>query len=380
MKKLLKLKKKKKQQLIIHHNPECLNCSKPLNADDIFCSYCGQKNVEKLKFKSFLDQLISGLFSYDSRFWKTFITLVLKPGKVSKEYIDGKRARYVNPFQMYLNVSIIFFLILGFSTKFDSETLPENAKTDFNQVNVDSILTNAQNNLPSELKEEIKLDTVNQKVITSLNDNMSFSEMLIDSTYQYHTQKDSINHISFSNRMEDYYAFSKRNPTIREPEIALDSLGYPKTFWNEFSYSQMVKTVDNVKKISDDGPGSFLKSMISYLSITLFIFLPLFTLFFKVFYYRKHMNYMEHLVFVFHTQTVFFLLLSIFTLVGYFTNTENMGYFILLFLIYLFIALRKFYKQGYFKTFLKFLLLNFVYFQLGGFGLMIVAVLAFFIG
>ena len=48
------------------------------------------------------------------------------------------------------------------------------------------------------------------------------------------------------------------------------------------------------------------------LSISLFIFLPIFTLFLMLLYIRRKYTYMEHLVFVFNTQTVFFLLLLIF--------------------------------------------------------------------
>ena len=88
----------------------CLNCGRPFTGNENFCGYCGQKNTAKqLRFGNFISNLFAGFFSYDSRFWRTFIPLLSQPGKVSKKYIEGKRARFVNPFQLYLNVSILFF-------------------------------------------------------------------------------------------------------------------------------------------------------------------------------------------------------------------------------------------------------------------------------
>ncbi|MFD1293238.1 DUF3667 domain-containing protein [Lutibacter holmesii] len=137
---------------------ECLNCGKPLNSSDNFCSYCGQKNTtKKLSLAVFINNLFIGFLSYDSRFWTTFIPLLTKPGKVSKEYIEGKRARFVNPFQLYLNVSIVFFLILGISNRVDNISIPVNeiAKTpktidslkQINQPQIDSILKNVQDEI-----------------------------------------------------------------------------------------------------------------------------------------------------------------------------------------------------------------------------------------
>jgi len=104
---------------------ECLNCGQPLLKEENFCSYCGQKNTtDRLSFNNFMNSLFSGFFAYDSRFWRTFIPLLIKPGKVAKEYISGKREKYVNPFQLYLHVSIIFFLILGISNQIDSAKHP----------------------------------------------------------------------------------------------------------------------------------------------------------------------------------------------------------------------------------------------------------------
>ena len=51
--------------------------------------------------------------------------------------------------------------------------------------------------------------------------------------------------------------------------------------------------------------------------------------------------------------------------------------FIVLFLLYLFLAMKRFYEQGYIKTFFKFLLLNFTYTMMGAFGIAIVTLISF---
>ncbi len=365
MKKLRIRKKKKVNKFII---PECLNCEKPLSADDVFCSYCGQKNVRKLNFVSFIEQLVSGFFSYDSRFWTTLIPIIFKPGLVSKNYIEGKRKRYVNPFQMYLQVSIVFFLILGLTSS-NEVTINDNQN---NQIVLDSVLTD-------DIKNQFiqRIDTVDQKVITSNSEGLQFSEILIDSTYQYKIKNDTIKTLSFSDKIEDFNVYQDRNPSIKNPSIALADLGYPVTFWNKFYFEQTQKMKSNFKQFTEDKGSGFYKKFLSKLSIGLFVFLPLFTLFFKLVYYRKHMNYMEHLVFVFHTQTVFFLLYSIFIAAHYFSGYDFLSLFLISFLIYLFIALKTFYNQSWFKTFVKYILINIVYLSVGTFAMIIISIIAF---
>jgi len=99
---------------------ECLNCKQPISNKDNFCSNCGQVNdILPLSIKQFISEFFAGFFSFDSRFFKTFIPLLFKPGKVSQDYIEGKRRRYVNPFQLYLHVTILFFLITGIFSAID---------------------------------------------------------------------------------------------------------------------------------------------------------------------------------------------------------------------------------------------------------------------
>ena len=54
---------------------------------------------------------MEGLTHADSRLWRTLITLWFKPGKLTNEFIAGRRAAYVPPFRLYLIMSVIFFLL-----------------------------------------------------------------------------------------------------------------------------------------------------------------------------------------------------------------------------------------------------------------------------
>ena len=358
---------------------ECLNCGQPLTGVENFCSYCGQKNsTKKLSFKHFISQLFSGFFSYDSRFWLTFIPLLIKPGKVSKKYIEGKRSRYVNPFQLYLNVSIIFFLILGFQSNFitnSEKTLDEVKNTlETNEIVLDSTLNALQ--IDENISEQDK------KAITNIGDFFKLTQTQIDNDsipITYYSKNDSINidSISFDKKIADFYHYSKTNPKIAT-ENALDSLGYSKSFWNKFYYQQTNNISKNINKTIEDHGESYYKTLISQLSIALFIFLPLFTLFLKILYIRRPFTYMEHLIFVFNTQTVFFLLLILFYLFGMIAKSDS-GLFIvvLLFSVYLFLAQKTFYNQGYFKTFIKYIMINLIYFIFGIVGMTIVSLVAF---
>ena len=365
---------------------ECLNCGQPLSGADNFCSNCGQKNsIKKLSFGVFVSNMFSGIFSYDSRFWRTFIPLLTKPGKISKEFIQGRRVKYVNPFQLYLNVSIMFFIILGFSNRF-SEGSPFNdvikigqdidSLTQVEQVQMDSITLNTK----KELLKVIPSDSTNKKIYTGLDgvfDLIEEQKKLNDSTaseeYVYHIKTDTVGKINLFNKVNDFYHFYEKHKRYPASQ-ALDSLGYKNTFWNKFYYESTVNAYKNYEQASEDG-NSITEKIMSKVSIVLFIFLPVFTLFLMLIYIRRSFTYMEHLVFVFHTQTVFFLLLSIFYLLNFVVEMSNFEWvFIILFLIYLYKALRHFYGQGRIKTILKFILLNSYYMFLGVIGFVITAI------
>ncbi len=367
---------------------ECLNCGQPLLKDENFCSYCGQKNTtDRLSFNNFINNLFSGFLAYDSRFWTTFIPLLIKPGKVAKEYILGKREKYVNPFQLYLNVSIIFFLILGISNQIDiaknpikdiaTATKNIDSLSKLNPKQIDSIKTSLKNKIAeSKLK-----DSTNTKAIAELENAFKLFEDDSDSAksnLEYAIQTKQEANVGFFDKIADFTNFHRKFPSYSN-EQAMDSLGYQKTFWNTFYYQQVKKVEANMAQLdTDEGVKNLINKFTSYISISLFVFLPVFTLFLKWLCFRKKFTYMEHLVFVFNTQTVFFLLFIIFYSLNLVVKMENVTWiFVLLFLIYLYKALRYFYGQGHFRTALKFMILNIFYSFLGLAGILIVFLLSF---
>ena len=197
-----------------------------------------------------------------------------------------------------------------------------------------------------------------------------------DTTKTVNTDKSGDLNLSFGgdSRLDKFIDYQKKYPNS-SIDVALDSLGHEKTFLNRFLYTR-AKTANAFTKSSDTRE-QFFSQLLSYGSVALFIFLPLFTLFLKLFYIRRKYLYVDHLIFVFHIQTVFFMLFSIYFLLEIFGANPELWIFTILFLLYLIIAMKKFYQQGYFKTFIKFLLLNFSYSIIAIIGITFVFLISF---
>lgn len=92
----------------------CLSCGAP-NAG-VFCFNCGQKN-DDLRRSIFLlaRDFVEDTFSFDSRMWRTLGILAISPGIVPTRYAHGKRSRFTPPVRLFLVVSFLFFLSMGFT-------------------------------------------------------------------------------------------------------------------------------------------------------------------------------------------------------------------------------------------------------------------------
>ena len=99
---------------------ECLNCGHPLELSDRYCPYCSQANSTKhLSVRDFFEEFLAEIVNLDTRLFKTLFTMIRWPGKISLDFIDGKRKSYANPFRLLLSVGIIYFLMISFSGDFE---------------------------------------------------------------------------------------------------------------------------------------------------------------------------------------------------------------------------------------------------------------------
>ena len=98
----------------------CRNCNQSFNAEYQHCPHCGQKaSPQRLTMNSIFHDFLHALTHADKGIFLLFKNLTTQPGKIAREYVDGKRKKYFNPFGfLVLMVGVTFFLILKFETFF----------------------------------------------------------------------------------------------------------------------------------------------------------------------------------------------------------------------------------------------------------------------
>jgi Protein of unknown function (DUF3667) len=86
----------------------CLNCGIP--APGNYCPACGQETAAgPRKLADFLGGWISRYLTRQGQLWQTLSKLFFAPGALTVEFMAGRRARYLRPFQLYLMISVVVF-------------------------------------------------------------------------------------------------------------------------------------------------------------------------------------------------------------------------------------------------------------------------------
>ena len=95
----------------IRADKSCLNCGAQVEVR--FCPECGQLNTEpRLRLWDVFMDAIHLLTNFDGKFFKTVQLLITRPGYLSTAFLNGKRASYLPPVQMYFFTSAVFFFLL----------------------------------------------------------------------------------------------------------------------------------------------------------------------------------------------------------------------------------------------------------------------------
>lgn len=148
----------------------CLNCKTTLPKGAKFCYNCGQEARDlQIRFWELIGEFLSNTFNFDTRLGNTIIDLVKRPGEMTKQFHEGKRAKYVRPLQLYLFVSFVYFLLLSLTPATIVNQFPDSEKEaglmvdkSFVKVNVDSsdIFLLGQNLRSTDPNDDVAIDSL----------------------------------------------------------------------------------------------------------------------------------------------------------------------------------------------------------------------------
>ncbi len=325
---------------------DCLNCGTVVQGK--YCQHCGQENVvPKETFWHMVTHFFYDITHFDSNFFSTIHHLILKPGFLSKEYMIGRRASYLHPIKMYVFTSAIFFLF------FFSFFKPEDA------VNLDvnkSLDAQERADYITKWQDSLKTDTGNKVLIEKL--------AMFKDTSKVVTAKDVLE-VEMKSGFKLNFA-DREYKSIPEYDSVQQTLPpSERAGWLARRFAKLGINITRQFREDPDGAATKLaEGFLHRLPYLLFVSLPLFALILKLVYVRRKQFYFaDHGVFTIHLYVFSFIVLLVAfgfdklqKITGWNFWDTAQGLVFLGLVIYLYIAMRNFYKQGWGKTFIKFLL------------------------
>lgn len=103
-----------------HAHGVCSDCGAETSGN--FCANCGQPTHVHRSLLHLGEELLHGVMHFDARIWRTLPLLWLNPGRLTREWVDGKRTRYVSPLAIFLFTLFVMFFALSFAPHPESKT------------------------------------------------------------------------------------------------------------------------------------------------------------------------------------------------------------------------------------------------------------------
>jgi hypothetical protein len=295
----------------IRTDKTCLNCGHTV--EERFCPHCGQENTEtKQPFHYLFTHFIEDFTHYDGQFWKTIRFLLCNPGRLTKEYLAGKRQLYVAPVKLYIFISFItFFLPSLFS---NSEEVNQNTKESASQEILrarqrEQKIAKFADSLAQQIKSKQSPEgkkAYSDAKITKINGNIIETDAIEE------TADGKMGILGASNMKQ------------------FDSLYAQKVNDRSF-YDFMRPFARKVFHLQEQGFGKkeifkkFTETFVHTLPKALFVYLPIFAFFLWIFHNKKKWWYFDHGIFTLHYFS--FLLLGILILIFFSRIIDLIPYF-----------------------------------------------------
>lgn len=362
---------------------QCANCDTPLVGP--YCANCGQRAAERIvPLHEMTQEWVEDLFEFDLRIFRTLPTFFFKPGRLTKEYVQGKRVRYVRPLRLYLVASFILFSVLAFSdlatidTEESEAAVPDSAATAALQqsgATLDS-LANAAPAASTNDSVYTRLQSIRETINNRDPDAPLDTAALLGSLRDLEnvgqlseTDQANIDHLTQAAVARAMTAETQTNGGSKgngrsalahqvADNINISLFDDPQrdAEAEAFVKKRLVQTIED--------PNVFMRGMVDRAPYVMFLLLPIFALLLKLLYARRGKLYVQHLIFALHFHALAFLVFAAAT--GFLiTDSATLhtigGWFLLLPFVYLFIAMHHVYEQGWLKTGIKVTLLLGIY-------------------
>lgn len=329
----------------------CKNCEQEFQESFQYCPYCGQKANDNLTMGVLFYNTISNYFSVDARFLKSFFPLLFRPGYLAKKFVEGKRLLYLHPAQFYLFSSVIFFFLFSFQAREYNQKVDNVLKKGFENDQISKLGSIPKNTLDSISATKLAKPLRDQQIITGMDEK---ELMKLDSIIKIDANSDDIGSINFGfNKKKLDSLIAAGAPEAEQ----LKSMGMDDDagFLKRRFYVQMLKFQKN-------SGGGIMQAFFDSIPIALFFLLPIFAFILKIFYWKRG-SFPHHLVFSFYYFSYLFMVMGIVMLVNFIWKIPNWvnSFVAALTYIYLIIAVRQFYRQGYFISFIKTGTVTFIY-------------------
>lgn len=283
--------------------PACPNCGDPRPGN--FCPNCGQRRGDRrVTLRRLIADAVEDQFSLNGTLPRTLGVLLTHPGRLTSDYVAGRISRYIPPFRLYLLSSFLFFLVLSIS---GSGNLAVTRSDDDAPADSAGVLQDTAAARARAERAAAARDTMVAAIDSVLDDDAGDLEFLPGPLRERARER-------------------LRIMATREEGAV-----------NE----------------------AFRREMMDRLPIAVFVLLPVFAGLLALIYVRSRRFYVEHFIFALHIHSFGFLMFTLMQLLDRWAWLELI--LLIWLLVYLFLALRHFYRQGILKTMAKFLFLNFIY-------------------
>src|SRR5438270_1163002 len=334
----------------------CQNCSAELTGPH--CGQCGQAAIDyRRSFRHVIVDVLDSFLNWDSKFFATIGLLVVKPWRLTNEFLAGKRVRYLHPLRLYLLASILFFFAINYGAK--GLRLEPGKISEKNRSAIAAAVAEKRDEIEADLDKD-NLSAEERKKAQEALDYLSKPSPAATAPAEEQSSPTITPTASPPDSGKRSYGAVDERPFLVFDGDAKSSTPFER--WLEARAKE---------KMGEHGTkmGLFISTLFSNLPYMMFCCIPLFAFVLKVLYVRRHIFYIDHLIYALHIHTFAYVGIMLIVLATIGLNRAIpgalAGWVIALlwitFVVQIFLSIRRVYRQGWFISTFKFFLGGFIY-------------------